>query len=401
VNGISYYKSAFWGRVSAGTPAQNFKIVFDTGSGHLILPSTYCASGTCRAHRRYRRSTSKSAVDIDYDGSVVAPGQPRDQITVSFGTGEVTGVFVEDVVCVNDDAFENKQLIKNQRLARDSEEIPDGCMKMRMIAATEMSEEPFKSFHFDGVLGLGLSSLSQAPEFNFMNMISQSSGKWGASQASTFAVFLADSSEESSAITLGGYAEDRVAGSLTWAPVYQPALGHWMVKIHSLKVDGVPVNYCEEGCQAVVDTGTSLLAVPTPSFPEIFELLRHGVPPSGMCSGPGPMLQFELDNNFTVALGPQDYSRLERTPSGTSLEKPADAGEDGELPAPDLKDVYCKPMLMAMDLPAPLGPKLFILGEPVLRKYYTVYDTHAKRIGFGRAQHIGSTVDDNDDWWDE
>ena len=27
-------------------------------------------------------------------------------------------------------------------------------------------------------------------------------------------------------------------------------------------------------------------------------------------------------------------------------------------------------MLMSMDLPEPIGPKLFILGEPVLRKYY-------------------------------
>ena len=26
-------------------------------------------------------------------------GEARDQITVSFGTGEVTGVFVEDVMC--------------------------------------------------------------------------------------------------------------------------------------------------------------------------------------------------------------------------------------------------------------------------------------------------------------
>jgi len=42
---------------------------------------------------------------------------------------------------------------------------------------------------------------------------------------------------------------------------------------------------------------------------------------------------------------------------------------------------------MTLDLEAPLGPKLFILGEPVLRKYYTVYDAQQKRVGFGRAVH--------------
>ena len=51
-------------------------------------------------------------------------------------------------------------------------------------------------------------------------------------------------------------------------------------------------------------------------------------------------------------------------------------------------------------LQAPLGPKTFILGEPVLRKYYTVYvlifkvramksseDWAARRIGFAQADH--------------
>merc|ERR1719408_74694 len=98
-----YYRSAYYGTLEVGQPAVPFKVVFDTGSGHLILPSTYCQSSTCRAHKRYRRSDSGSAKDIDYDGTPVLPGQPRDQITVSFGTGEVTGVFVEDIVCLGDD----------------------------------------------------------------------------------------------------------------------------------------------------------------------------------------------------------------------------------------------------------------------------------------------------------
>ena len=34
----------------------------------------------------------------------VKPNEARDQITVTFGTGEVTGVFTEDVVCVVDGA---------------------------------------------------------------------------------------------------------------------------------------------------------------------------------------------------------------------------------------------------------------------------------------------------------
>jgi len=50
-------------------------------------------------------------------------------------------------------------------------------------------------------------------------------------------------------------------------------------------------------------------------------------------------------------------------------------------------EVKCHPTFMPFDLPEPLGPKLFILGEPVLRKYYTVYDWEVKRVGFGLACH--------------
>jgi len=37
---------------------------------------------------------------------------------------------------------------------------------------------------------------------------------------------------------------------------------------------------------------------------------------------------------------------------------------------------------MPVNIPT-MGPNLFILGEPVLMKYYTVYDWSEKRVGFG------------------
>merc|ERR1719210_2109270 len=54
---------------------------------------------------------------------------------------------------------------------------------------------------------------------------------------------------------------------------------------------------------------------------------------------------------------------------------------------PTRQDLRCLPTMMTLDLPEPLGPKLFILGEPVLRKYYTVYDGHRMQVGIGRARH--------------
>uniref|UniRef100_A0A7S2B2T3 Peptidase A1 domain-containing protein n=1 Tax=Alexandrium andersonii TaxID=327968 RepID=A0A7S2B2T3_9DINO len=388
-----YYKTAYWGTVSVGEPAMNFSVVFDTGSGHLILPSTYCHSETCRAHKRYRRSNSVTAKDIDYDGILVQPGELRDHITVSFGTGEVTGVFIEDMVCLGHTATPGQRIF-NDSLAESvstsgaivsqrSGKLPSDCMGLRMIAATDMSEDPFNDFEFDGVLGLGLNGLSQSPEFNPVHIISTMAMEAKGRDPHMFSVFLAQNDNEESEITFGGYAPAKTEEDVAWHPVYDPTLGQWMVKIKSVRIDdGEPIEFCRDGsCRAIVDTGTSLIAVPTTVFPELFELLLHPAE-AEECTGPGPKFHIELES-ITVTLEPRDYALVEK---GTKSRVRALITQDPD----EAEDDMCKAMLMAMDLPAPLGPKVFILGEPVLRRYYTIYDSSATpRVGFARARHEG------------
>jgi len=413
---VSYYKSAYWGNLNVGDPSSPFKVVFDTGSGHLILPSTYCHSETCKLHSRYKRSASKTAKDIDYDGSIVAAGQSRDQITVNFGTGEVTGVFVEEIVCVEKGAV-TSAFTREVHADDVQEALPPGCARMRFIAAVDMSEEPFKDFHFDGVLGLGLSGLSQSPEFNFPHVMAGLVAEMGGSSPHTFSVFLADHIAETSSLEVGGWSRRHFEGNLAWSPVHDPELGHWLVRIRSMYVDGQPVNFCQDGdCKAVVDTGTSLMSVPTQAFPEIFQMLRHPAPLEGSCRGDGPTLQIQLEgDNFTLTVTPKDYSREEptgRKPEKMRWPKEPEAGSifadaDAKKVVETRRDIYCKPMLMAMDLPAPIGPKLFILGEPVLRRFYTVYDTQEHRVGFGLARHEPEpqanvwAEEDPEAWWYE
>jgi len=380
VGDVVYYRSAYYGTLMVGSPAVPFKVVFDTGSGHLILPSTYCHTETCRAHRRYRRSASTTGQDIDYDGTPVEAGQPRDQITVSFGTGEVTGVFVEDIVCMNGEgATESNDSVAGS--------LQDGCVNMRLIAATDMSEDPFKSFQFDGVLGLGLDGLSQTREFNFLEVVAESVGQWGGgSMPHTFGVFLAEGTSEESEIVFGGWSPTHHEEDLSWNSVLEPEMGHWMLPIKSMRVGDETIAFCNDGCKAVVDTGTSLFAVPTVAFPELYELMKHPTPLAGHCRGYGPQLHIELEH-FTVTLEPRDYARLERASSLSTYPQFLPNSNETRTGPPSRSDLFCKPMLMALDLPEPLGPKLFILGEPVLRKYYTVYDGLSKTVGIARARH--------------
>jgi len=240
------------------------------------------------------------------------------------------------------------------------------------------------NFNFDGVLGLGLDGLSQTPEFNFFDVIAQAVSSWGSKMPHTFAVFLAEADDEASEITFGGWLPRHLTEEPKWNAVLDPEMGHWAINVRALRVGNETLKFCHEGCKAVVDTGTSLLSVPSQVFPEVYELLKHPAPLAGHCRGMGPELHIELDN-FTVTLEPKDYARTEQRTLSTRprLEK----NREEATPQTTREDLFCKPMLMSMDLPEPLGPKLFILGEPILRKYYTIYDGHQKSVGFGRAAH--------------
>jgi hypothetical protein len=102
------------------------------------------------------------------------------------------------------------------------------------------------------------------------------------------------------------------------------------------------------------------------------------------------MLHFEFED-FTVTLSPKEYSAPRKTKKslmrGPVFEEDPPANDTA---ASRRRDFRCFPLLMTLELEEPLGPKLFILGEPVLRKYYTVYDARLKRIGFGRAVHAAA-----------
>lgn len=407
--GTVIYRSAYFGQIGVGAPnAQNFKVVFDTGSGHLVLPSSLCRQQTCMKHRRYRRRESSTAKDIDGDGTPVAPRQPRDQISVSFGTGEITGVFIEDEMCLAEESDSHVQAssmlqVGQHRMAKQVlptaelvEELPErrnhNCFKLRLVAAIHMTEEPFADFEFDGIFGLGLSGLSQMPEFNFLHVLGQA-GSLGSSDGSQmFSVFLGYSKWEGSEITFGGWKSEHLEDgeNVMWCNVVEPQLGYWQIEIFGLIANGKTIDFCAEGCRAIVDTGSSLIAVPSKVRSQLWRALLHNASADGRCQGTEPLLQLDL-GNVTMTLGPEDYSKLDTTMALQSNKIDADSNTssiDERRPDSNQEEpLSCMPMLMSMDLPEPLAPKTFILGEPVLQKYYAAFDSGRHRIGFGKARH--------------
>lgn len=360
-NGIVVaHKTAFFGNIYVGRPQQPFTVVFDTGSGHLILPSTSCKSETCTQKRRYDAEKSETTKEVPRIGvkqpqlgQATAP-QAREHVSITFGTGQVTGEFVSDSVCLS--------------------ESSDSCVDTRLVTATQMTEDPFHSFNFDGVLGLSLAKLSLTPEFNFFGMMANQSR---AAFQSQFAVFLSSTPSVSSEISFGGYDKSRLAKPLQWAPVADPEYGYWNLKLKSVTVGDEKLAVCETGgCRAILDSGTSLLGVPRTELRQMHRMLarvlpeEHGEVDCRLTDG--PPIHFDF-GTFTITITAKDYSRM-----GPANMQVAGAGNK--------KRDFCRASLLPVDLQAPLGPAAFILGEPVLRRFYTVFDFGRKQVGLGLAR---------------
>merc|ERR1719382_927469 len=351
------YKTSYFGNISVGKPEpQEFTVVFDTGSAHLVLPCTGCESETCSKHRLYNRSLSGTSVDIEHDGNLVPAGvdkSQRDQLSITFGTGKVVGEFAEDQVCLGPRA--------------------EDCSTMRVVLANDMSAEPFGLFAFDGVLGLGLDAMALNPEFSFFGRMTREQP----AMLPQFSVFLARNDESLSTISFGGHQQERAASELRWAPVAMPELGYWQVEIKSVRIGGEVIEDCEAGkCRAILDTGTSLLGVPRQVSRPMQRLLARTPPPEvdaeemDCRAVEGNEIEFDLGDHV-VKVGAEDYSR----PRPFNIT--ADTPEGWQL--------SCRSLLLPLDIEAPLGPLVFIWGEPVLRKYLTIYDWGAKQIGFAAA----------------
>ena len=354
---IVSYKTAYFGKIHLGVSRQqSFTVVFDTGSAHLFVPSATCLSPACTRHRQFYRNASDSAVDLDHDGNPVKKNATRrDQVNIAFGTGEVTGEFVRETVCLTPGAIHAPR---------------KDCTELRVILASEMTKEPFMTFEFDGVLGLGLASLAVDPEFSFFGQMSKLNGL----KEQTFGYFLSRSDKVPSEISFGGHDKRRLASDLQWVPVHKPELGYWQLKLVGVIVAGERLPLCDAGdCVAIADTGTSLLGAPRAVTQRMHWLLARKVPenPAELdCrTFPGPELVFELEAGVNVTIGAEDYSRA------TGMRVLNNKTNSSQL--------ICRASLLPVDDGEVLGPKAFILGEPALRKYYTAYDWKRQRIGFG------------------
>lgn len=369
------FKYSFAGSIAIGSPhhgpQQEFSIIFDTGSGQVVVPDQRCNSQACLAHRRYDigKSWTPSVSPVNADGSV--PSHHRDEVEIRFGTGVVKGQFVHEDVCVG------VGLVAGQQI----------CMEMNIVAAQSMSDNPFLEFEFDGIVGLGLEGLAVSKEFSFLNRLATQAGRF------QFAIYLAQSdSETGHEIAIGGYNHKRLRGDLQWTPAIQPERGFWQVRIRGVRIGNTSLDICnvEGGCPGIVDTGSSHLGVPKAWTSHLISELSGSPGGSADCRHIAtPDMHLDFDG-FSLTLSTRDYMRKLPTAHGSSAGGAVAATKPGAANEAS-GDVWtaCVPKVTPVFIPASFGTgNFFILGEPVFSRYYTVFEWDRRRIGFGSAKHV-------------
>lgn len=143
-------------------------------------------------------------------------------------------------------------------ISQDTMQIGD--LKIKKQDFGEVTQEPGLAFafgRFDGILGLGYDTISVdrvvPPVYNMINQ--------GLLDDPVFSFYLGDTSVEGddSEAVFGGINHDHYTGKLTYIPLRRKA--YWEVELDAISFGGQTAEL--EGTGAILDTGTSLLTLPS------------------------------------------------------------------------------------------------------------------------------------------
>ncbi|XP_067863684.1 pepsin A-like isoform X1 [Heptranchias perlo] len=323
---INYLDLMYYGTISIGTPPQSFTVVFDTGSSNLWVPSDYCSSSACNDHRKFD-PTASSTFQMS-----------KKYLSIQYGTGSMTGLLGYDTVRVSSIDITHQEF------------------------GLSISEPGSFLYYakFDGILGLAFQDIAVSGATTvFHNMMSER-----LVEEPIFAFYLTRQNGESgSEVVFGGVDPNHYTGQINWVPVTEQ--GYWQILLDSVKINGQVVS-CQDGCQAIVDTGTSLIVGPTSPINRIQRYI--GARPGSYSMDVVDCNDLSSMPEVTFTINGVDYPL---PPSAYVLQ----SNYNGQH--------MCKSGFISMALPT--SEQLWILGDVFIGEYYSIFDRGNNRVGLARA----------------
>jgi len=245
----------YFGEIGIGSPEQKFKVVFDTGSSNLWVPSHSCWSLACWLHKTYKSSSSQSFIK---NGT---------NLEIKYGSGGVKGFFSNDVVSLGGVQAQN----------------------ITFGEAASLSGVSFLAAKFDGILGMGFRSISVSHVITVFEALYE---QQQISEAA-FSFYLSKTAgSETSRLVLGGINSDYYTGPMRFYPLISET--YWVIAMDEFKVNGTSI----KAAKGIMDTGTSLIVGSKSIIDQINALI--GTVDSS-CKG------IESLPDVTVTIGGDDY----------------------------------------------------------------------------------------------
>lgn len=334
----NYMDAQYYGDINLGNPKQPFKVIFDTGSSNLWIPSKKCWSIACFIHKKYNSGDSST---------YQADGRP---LEIHYGTGSMKGFLSADELDLAG------VQVKNQTFGE----------------ATVLPGITFAAAKFDGLLGMGFDTISvDHVKTPFENMVEQ---KLVPEPVFSFYLNRDQTKSPGGEIIFGGVDSSCFTGDITYTKVTSE--GYWQFKMDAVTMgarsgatgeSANTITACEGGCQAIADTGTSLIAGPKEEVKRLNEHIGAIPLPGGEYILPTcdlaslPDLVFKIEGK-DFPLKPEQY-----------VMKVSQGGK-----------TMCLSGLFGMDIP---NHPLWILGDVFIGPYYSVFDYGNKRVGFATTKN--------------
>ncbi|XP_074087466.1 pepsin A-like [Macrotis lagotis] len=200
---------------------------------------------------------------------------------------------------------------------------------------------------FDGILGMAYPTISASgatPVFD--NIWSQ-----GLISENIFAFYLSSDSTNSSVMMLGGIDSSYYTGNISWIPL--SSQDYWQITMTSVTMNGTEIA-CKGGCQAIVDTGTSLVIGPANGIASIHAAIGAIENDSGEMA-----VNCSSINNLSsimFSINGMDFP----VPAETYIRK-------------DKENCYSGFSTIELSQ--------WILGDVFIRHYFTIFDRGNNRIG--------------------
>jgi len=320
-----YQDAQYYGPISLGTPGQTMQMIYDTGSSNLW--ATNQKPGLLSHHKQYDHSKSSTYVA---NGTI---------FKIQYGSGPVSGVYSADTAKIGDYSLTDYTFAE--------------------VDNTKGLGPAWSVGKFDGICGMGLDDISVDGVKTPLRALADSK----ALDANVFAFYLGHNSPGE--LMIGGVDSTKYTGDFSYVPVQEMVpgkKGYWEIKLDDFQISGKSVIDTKK---AIVDSGTSLLAVPSASIKGIAKAIGAKqllpIPPFNKeytidCDSASPA--------FDIIIGGKTYT----------LEKADYVLANGGK---------CLLGMTGLDVPAPAGP-LVILGDVFMRAHYVKFDLDNEQVGFAK-----------------